>query len=314
MEATHLTCEEVAPRLLDWLAGELPAADQQGLETHLASCPACRQELATVRQLWQSLGAAPAPSEALRPNFYAMLAGFQAEEARRQRWSWAGLLAQLRQWWQPAYAGRLAYSAALLLLGLLAGYGLKSRSAGPATSSALAATAPAPASAADAAGQTQVLALLANPSAVQRLRAVSYAEDVAPTNERVAAALLSTLSQDPNVNVRLAALEVLAGLTQDPAVRQGLVRALPQQDSPLVQAALADMMVQLQERGSVRPLRRLLQQDNLDEQVKRKIRQSIKTLSGDQAAPAPNSSTSHETQPTPSAPAARPAGPVAVLT
>ena len=78
-------------------------------------------------------------------------------------------------------------------------------------------------------------------------------------------ALLSTLNNDPNVNVRLATLEALAPLADDPAVRLGLVHSLTRQDSPLVQSALADVMVQLQERRSVKPLRELLRQANLDE-------------------------------------------------
>ncbi|GGG49264.1 HEAT repeat domain-containing protein [Hymenobacter glacieicola] len=298
MEAKSVNCEGVQEGLMDWLAGTLPAAEHQAIEAHLTQCPGCQQELATVQALWNNLGhlPVPEPSEQLRPRFYSLLAEFQNAEHRRQRWSLETLLERLRAWWQPAYAVRLAYSLALLLVGLVVGYGLKST---PETSGVAAVAPPAavPAPAAATKQQTQVLALLNNPSAVQRLRAVSYAEEVAPTNERVVAALLSTLNQDPNVNVRLASLEVLAGLSQDPIVRQGLVRSLTLQDSPLVQSALADVMVQLQERRSVRPLRKLLQQDNLNEQVKDKIEQSIETLSSDRAPQPSTSSTHHETPP-----------------
>lgn len=294
MEAKSGNCERAQAQLLDWLAGHLPEAERRAVDAHLAECPACQQELPAVRQLWQQLGQLPVPepSEQLRPRFYAMLAEFQGAEQRRQRWSWAGLGQRLRSWWQPAYALRMAYSAALLGAGLAVGYGLKTTSETPATAVIETQPAAPPATAQQA---RQALALLDNPSAVQRLRAVSYAEEVAPTNERVVAALLGTLNHDPNVNVRLASLEVLAGLAQDPTVRQGLVRSLTQQQSPLVQSALADVMVQLQERGSVRPLRQLLQQDSLNEQVKTKIEQSLESLSGDQAAPQPSTpSTYHE--------------------
>jgi HEAT repeat protein len=99
-------------------------------------------------------------------------------------------------------------------------------------------------------------------------------------------ALLSTLNHDDNVNVRLATLEALAPLAANPTVRLGLVRALPHQDSPLVQSALADVMVQLQERTSVPRLRALLRQADLDSTVKSKIEESIQTLSnGRPAAP-----------------------------
>jgi HEAT repeat protein len=105
-------------------------------------------------------------------------------------------------------------------------------------------------------------------------------------NEQVVNALLSTLNNDPNVNVRLATLDALAVLGQDAAVRQGLVHALTKQESPLVQSALADVMVQLQVRRSVKPMKEMLQQGNLNEAVKTKIENSIQTLSnGRPAAP-----------------------------
>jgi anti-sigma factor RsiW len=282
MEAKSVNCEAVQAELMDWLAGTLPTEQHWPLEKHLAQCPACRQELAAAQAMWTSLGQLPTPepSEQLRPAFYSMLAEFQAQEQRRQSWSVAGWLERLREWWQPAYALRLAYGLALLLIGVLGGYGLRPR---PDTTEGELATrtelaAPADAAPVNNAEQRQVLTMLADPSAVQRLRAVSYAQEVAPTNEHVVAALLSTLNQDPNVNVRLAALDVLSGLSHDPVVRQGLVHSLPRQDSPVVQAAMADVMVQLQGRGAKKPLQQLLRQNGLNEQVKDKVEQSLETL------------------------------------
>ncbi|MBG8553866.1 HEAT repeat domain-containing protein [Hymenobacter guriensis] len=296
MEARFRNCEEVQQELMSWLAGELPETDKQTLAAHLAQCPDCQHELEGVQQLWTAMGnlPVPAPSEELRPNFYAMLAEFKAEEQQRQRWSMAGLLERLRQWWQPAFAQRLAYSLVLVLAGLGIGYGLRGHETSAGAEEPLAQVSTE--SPASTARQVGLISRLNNPSAVQRLQAVSEAEQVAPTNERVLAALLSTLNQDPNVNVRLATLDALGSMADDPTVRQGLVRSLTYQESPLVQSALADLMVQLQERRSVRPLRKLLQQDNLNEQVKTKIEQSIQSLSHDRAPAAPSTpSNSNET-------------------
>jgi HEAT repeat protein len=138
--------------------------------------------------------------------------------------------------------------------------------------------------------QRIVLALLDNPSATQRLRGVSYTKNIGEVNQQVVNALLSTLNNDPNVNVRLATLDALAVLGQDPTVRQGLVHSLTKQDSPLVQSALADVMVQLQVRRSVKPMKQMLQQENLNEAVKTKIESSIQTLSNGRSA-GPSTST-----------------------
>jgi HEAT repeat protein len=132
--------------------------------------------------------------------------------------------------------------------------------------------------------QVMMLALIENPSATKRLKAVNYTKELEAPNSRVVEALLSTLNHDDNVNVRLATLEALTPLAQDPTVRLGLVRSLKNQDSPLVQTALADAMVQLQDPRSVKPLRELLKQDNLDESVKTKIQETIQTLSNGRPA------------------------------
>ncbi len=82
-----------------------------------------------------------------------------------------------------------------------------------------------------------------------------------------------------DVNVRLVTLEALAELAHDARVREGLVQSLTKQESPLVQVALADIMVKLQEKRSLKPLRQLLRQDGINDLVKSKIEQTIKELS-----------------------------------
>ncbi len=273
-----MDCNHSREWLTQSLAGQLPPDTQQQLTAHLAQCPACQQEAEAVRQLWQQLGQLPlpAPSEQIRPRFYAMLAEF---EVAAQRTPWP---LRLGQWLRPLMAAiparRLAYSLLLIGGGITIGTRLQDRPGPEAGTSArpVVATAPAPVS-----EQPVVLARLASPSAMQRLQAVGQIRDLAPGNHKVVGALLRTLTQDPNVNVRLATLEALAQLGQDPVVRQGLVLALTRQESPLVQAALADVLGQLQERQSVPPLRVLLQQPNLDPAVKSKINQTIHTLSDD---------------------------------
>jgi len=47
------------------------------------------------------------------------------------------------------------------------------------------------------------------------------------------------------------------------------------QDSPLVQIALADLMVALQEKASVESMKQLLEQPNIDRTVKQKLQESI---------------------------------------
>jgi hypothetical protein len=57
------------------------------------------------------------------------------------------------------------------------------------------------------------------------------------------------------------------------------VLSLSKQESPLVQVALADVMVKLQEKRSIKAFRQMLRRDDLNDLVKTKIRQTIKDLS-----------------------------------
>jgi hypothetical protein len=123
-----------------------------------------------------------------------------------------------------------------------------------------------------------MLALLENPSASERIRGVSYASDIQTINKNVLDALLSTLNNDPNSNVRLMTLDALTRYANVPAVRRGLVQSILQQDSPLMQAAMADVMVRLQEKKAVQPLKELLQQKDLNEMVRAKIQQTLTRL------------------------------------
>jgi hypothetical protein len=280
-----MNCERTKEQLVDYLSSQLTATEQEELATHLAECRDCREELQAVQRVWQTLGRLPVPepSPHVRADFYAMLDTFKMEAEPARSYSLKGLW----QWWLaleiPVPVLRLVYSLCLIGVGAIGGMWLSdARKTETANQQQIAALA----SQVGNMRQLMLLALIENPSASERLRAVGYTKELNDPNTRVVTALLSTLSSDPNVNVRLAALDALAPLAQAPNVRLGLVHALSQQESPLVQTALADVMVQLQERRSVKPLRELLKQDNLDQSVKSKLEQTIQTLStGRPAAP-----------------------------
>ncbi len=126
--------------------------------------------------------------------------------------------------------------------------------------------------------QLMMLSLLQDQSASMRLQAVSYTEELNTVDQKVIDALLMTLNKDPNVNVRLATLEALVKLSGQPSVREGLVRSIENQDSPIVQSAIADIMVSLNEKSSVEQLKKLLGRKDLNQAVKVNIEQSIQKL------------------------------------
>jgi hypothetical protein len=123
-----------------------------------------------------------------------------------------------------------------------------------------------------------MISMLEKESATDRLKAVSLSEEIQGPSKKVTQALFKTLNSDPSVNVRLAALDALQNYAKSPTVREGLVRAIAQQDSPLVQVALAEVMVNLQEKSSVKELKKILEQKSTPKEVKQRIEESIKVL------------------------------------
>ena len=127
--------------------------------------------------------------------------------------------------------------------------------------------------------EVMMLSLLDNDSATERLKAVNISTDVKSADNRITEALLKTLNNDPNVNVRLAAIEALLHHASNPMAREGLVNAITVQESPIVQAALADAMLILQETKSIEEFRKLLDRNGLDQGVRDKLQTTITALS-----------------------------------
>ena len=91
-------------------------------------------------------------------------------------------------------------------------------------------------------------------------------------------ALVQTLHTDENVNVRMVAVEALARYGDQPLARMGLIEAIGKQDSPLVQVALADAMLELQASEAVPAFRELLQKPELDTTVQELVNETIEKL------------------------------------
>lgn len=127
--------------------------------------------------------------------------------------------------------------------------------------------------------EIMMLSLLDNESVSERLKAVNISTEIQTSDNKIAEALLKTLQNDPNVNVRLAAIESLVRHASNPLVREGLVDAITRQESPIIQAALADAMLTLQEKRSVEKFKELLDQNGLDKNVRNKLQNTIAALS-----------------------------------
>ncbi|MEM1323763.1 MAG: HEAT repeat domain-containing protein [Bacteroidota bacterium] len=179
-----------------------------------------------------------------------------------------GLMERIFQFFSPV---QITYSLALLVFGLALGLWLRPATGDNQQIGQLSAEV-------QQMKEMMMLTMLDKPSSSERLKAVSMSQDINEASEAVVNALFRTLNQDKNVNVRLATIEALSNYADSPSTRQRLIKSIRFQDSPLVQMALAELMVRMQERGSIDALEQLLGRDNVPEEVKTKIKSSIDIL------------------------------------
>lgn len=113
----------------------------------------------------------------------------------------------------------------------------------------------------------------------QRIRGVNVAMDLSQTDDEIMDALFNTMNNDPNTNVRLAALGALAKFQRDPLVRKKLIAALPAQRDAMVQIALIRLLVQMRDKQVVDDLRRIVNDSGAMKAVKDEAYSGILKLS-----------------------------------
>ena len=268
-----MNCEEIGELLPDYLQGSLKAEQDDLVEQHMEGCADCRDEVA----IWKKLSLLPVeqPSAGSRERFEAMLRAYQigrndkgaaaaGRESRGAAWSW------LR-----SPVGAVAWSAALLVAGIFAGNYLGNRAAHPNSSQEEIA---AMHSELTNMRQLVVLSMLQQQSASERLQGVSYSQREGRLDPQVLAALVHTLRYDNSVDVRLAALDALSRHGGQHQVHKGVVDALQEQQSPLVQVALIDQMLEWRDPDTAARLRNFAQIPNLNPTVRQRADWALSKL------------------------------------
>jgi anti-sigma factor RsiW len=270
-----MNCEEIGEILPDYLQGRLDDIQAAEVEKHLAECADCGEEAA----LWKKLALLPEeqPSDALQSRFKVMLEGYQ-----EGRWEKTSLMAEKSKtpipmlWglgnWRQLPAAGIVWACLFLACGYFIG-----RHSDRGTTDAqpqieamqrdLAAT-----------RQMVALSMLQQQSASQRLEGVSWSTRLPEPDAQVLGALQHTLQFDNSVDVRLAALDALSRYAGRPEIRSELVDALQTKQSPLVQVALIDLLVDLHDKGAVTQFKKFQQDPKINPSVKKRVDWGIQQL------------------------------------
>jgi hypothetical protein len=270
-----MNCKDIEAALPEYLENSLDPASREEIRKHLESCEKCRIEAEKWAELLQVMdaGELEQPSPAVRENFQSLLqselnlqatAGILKEGPTKKN---NVILSLASPVWKAAAA------IVLLLGGVWIGTWVKSpkEAAAPEQISALRKEV-------KEMKEMVLFSLLDDESASQRLKAVSYAEEIPNPDHKVIDALVSTLNNDKNVNVRLAALYSLARFIDNAAVRDSLITSLKKQTEPLIQVVLINMLAEKKETRAIAPIREILSRDKTMKEVKEAAQKSLKTL------------------------------------
>jgi predicted anti-sigma-YlaC factor YlaD len=267
-----MKCEEIAELLPDYLQAGLGVEQKQVVERHLEGCAECSE----VAGLWKKLALIPEeqPSAEGRARFEAMLQAYQTgrgeegllrSEPRKAASFWSGFQ------WLRTPVGAVAWSIALVALGTYVGLQLGSTKTNSQDLAAMHT---------ELTNMRQMVALsmLQQQSASERLQGVTWTRREEHLDPQVMSALVHTLRADPSVDVRLAALDALSRHAGQPQVKSTVVDALQEQQSPLVQVALIDQMVEWREADAAPRLEKLKQLPNLNPTVRQRADWAISKL------------------------------------
>jgi hypothetical protein len=254
-----MICERVKENLAEYLSGNLEGSAREKFIGHLEKCARCQAEVEELGALWRGLEFLPSaqPEPGMRVRFGLMLEAYQAglQQNQKPRPTYA--------WWQLAAA-----ACALLVLGVTAG-----RFSVPQRTNEVAQLR----GEVDSMRELVTLSLLRQQSAGDRLRGVTYSYQMDRADPQVEEALLFTVSHDANVNVRLSAIDALQKYARNPKVSAALVDSIALQDSPLVQIALIDLLVDAKE-SSVIPELRKLEKEPVNEAVRQRAAWGLEKL------------------------------------
>ncbi|TJY37833.1 HEAT repeat domain-containing protein [Pontimicrobium aquaticum] len=259
--------KEFKETIVDYLSENLSEDKQQEFKQFLVENPQYNIEFETAKLFWSEFdNETPDPTPEMDMKFYAML-NSQTKSTKE-----VSIIKSIENFLFGSFSKQLAYTLATLAIGFFIGNHINPSKSFPEKELAVAKQE------IENVRSQLVVTLLDQPSANKRLQAVNEVNKMDNVTETIIKALFMTLNNDENVNVRLSAIEALKNYTNISLVREGLVASIINQESPLVQIAMADLMVEMQEKDAVEIFKELIEKENINESAKEKMEESIQSI------------------------------------
>ena len=302
-------CKEVQAVLIEYLDQSLDAGVAAVVKKHIDGCAACQQEVLEIQELLVVMKDSPSekPTKALRDNFNTLLqselnmvsmthlleenatdgddgkSGHQKDSGARKTGGNRAIAGGARANSGGSSAGarllpfsspvwKVAAAIVLLIGGAWIGSILQEKKDEKPDQLASLQK--------EIKEMKQVLlfSLIDDESASQRIKAVSYAEEMSNPDQAVIDALMNTLNNDKNANVRLASLYSLARWADKRTVRDSLVLSLSKQTEPIVQIVLINLLAEKRETRAIAPMKAILSNEKALKEVKEAAQKGLRVL------------------------------------
>lgn len=266
-----MNCEDVKSLFIEYIDGMLNDNDTLRVDDHLSSCEDCRAEIATMKQVLMNLDnvVMEEPSDNLRRNFDNMIGSYSLGLKDRETPRLKGIADRIESWWPKRPLVQFMTTVAVLVIGLITGLSINERSGSKKEIVQLKTSM-------NHLEKVVMTSLLNQSSAADRISGLSMTGRLKNVDRQFYSTLLLLLNSDPNVNVRLAAVNALTNFADNDYVRHELVISLGLQSSPLVQVSLIDLLASINETDSSSTLVRIINNPEVDIHVKERARKALK--------------------------------------
>lgn len=261
-----MNCEEAEVKMMDFLDERLPQKEKEEMEKHLGTCERCMDEIRDFQSISQEISETKMemPDNSLKINFYHML----HSEINKQKNSPVKKIRKIIPY------TRIAAGLALLMAGTFLGILLSPVFKNNISTAELSQLR----TEVQSMKELVMMNMLNEESPSERIKAVSYSEEIASPNDQVISALVKTLNTDKNVNVRMAAAYSLSKIANRRDVLDSLVKSLDRQTDPIIQVVLMDILVQKRETRALKPIQNIISNDGTNKEVKEIAKKNLQIL------------------------------------